>query len=55
MAAFAPADMRRVLLAVGHASAPALKSTHDRVATLDKLVEAVVGLIAKSAEGGPAA
>jgi len=43
-AAFAPPDMRRVLLAVGHACVE-LKSTHKRVETLDKLVESVSGLV----------
>ena len=43
-AAFAPADLSRVLLAVGPASAP-LTSDHERVDTLERLVESVVGLI----------
>lgn len=42
-AAFAPADVRRVLLAVGPASVE-LKGAH-RVGTLDDLVQSVVGLI----------
>ncbi|MEK6676625.1 MAG: type I-E CRISPR-associated protein Cas7/Cse4/CasC [Planctomycetota bacterium] len=44
-AAFALADVQRVLLAVGHAASPTLKSDHYRVDTLDALVESVVGLI----------
>ena len=43
-AAFAPADVRRRLLAVGPASVQ-LKSDHGRDDTLDKLIESVVGLI----------
>ncbi len=43
-AAFAPADVRRQLLAVGPAAVP-LKSAHDRVTSLDGLVESVAGLI----------
>ena len=42
-AAFAPADLRRVLLAVGPASVE-IKTT-DRVATLDELVKSVVSII----------
>lgn len=39
-ASFAPKDVRRVLLAVGHAAVP-LKGEHHRVGTLDELVAAV--------------
>lgn len=52
---FAPADVRRVLMAVGHASSPSLKSTNDRVPTLDNLVKSVVALVAQSEDGGPTA
>ncbi len=47
--AFAPPDVRRRLLAVGPASAP-FQSDHDRVDTLDKLVESVTGLIIEPEE-----
>ena len=46
--AFAPPDVRRLLLAVGPASVP-LKSDHDSVDTLDKLVESVVEKVGESA------
>ena len=47
-AAFAPPDMHRVLLAVGPASVD-IKGA-ERVATLDELVEKVVGLVGASLE-----
>jgi len=50
-AAFAPTDVRRVLLAVGPASVP-LNSAHHRVNTLDGLVESVVDLITTPEETG---
>ena len=44
-ATFAPADMRRVLLALGPAKV-ALQAAHIRVNSLDELVERVVALVA---------
>jgi CRISPR system Cascade subunit CasC len=49
--AFAPADLRRVLLAVSHASVE-LKSKHRRVDTLDALVESVVALVTGREKAG---
>ena len=46
-AAFAPADTRRVLLAVGPAGVD-LKSKVKRVTTLDELVKSVVALVSGS-------
>lgn len=54
-AAYAPTDVRRVLLAVGNASPAALKSTHDSAPTLDELAQKVVELIAPSQKGGATA
>ncbi len=53
-AAFAPADVRRVLLAVGPASME-LACEHGREDSLDELVEAVVGLIAAPDQPGASA
>lgn len=53
-AAFAPADTRRVLLAVGPAEVK-LKSSHDPVGTLDELVSAVAKLVAASGKAGASA
>jgi CRISPR system Cascade subunit CasC len=53
-AAYAPADVRRVLLAVGHASTP-LQSKHDPVGTLDNLVESVKGHITAPNRAGEGA
>jgi CRISPR system Cascade subunit CasC len=50
-AAFAPADMRRSMLAVAGASVP-LASKHKCVDTLDELVESVVGLITMPEDTG---
>ena len=44
-AAFAPTDVHRILLAVGHAATPALDIHHKTVDTLDKLVTSVVDLV----------
>ena len=52
--AFAPADTRRMLLAVGPAKAT-LQSVHAPVATLDELVNAIVALIAASGKAGASA
>lgn len=52
--AFAPADVRRVVLAVGPASIE-LACTPERKNTLDELVEAVVGLVAAPDESGASA
>jgi len=53
-AAFAPADVRRVLLAVSHASVE-LKSKHRRVDTLDALVESVGALASEREKAGGSA
>jgi len=53
-AAFAPADTRRVLLAVGPAKAT-LQSPHTPVATLDELVNAVEALIVGLGKAGASA
>lgn len=53
-AAFAPTDVRRLLLAVGPASVP-LKSVHRPVYTLDELVESVVSLIIAPEKAGVSA
>jgi CRISPR system Cascade subunit CasC len=50
--AFAPADVRRVLLAVGHASEVQLQSGHRRVSALDELIASVVDIIATPREEG---
>ena len=55
-AAFAPADLSRVLLAVGPAAvgsaSDSLKSEHKSADTLEKLVESVVALITAPVEAG---
>lgn len=43
--AFAPADVDRRLLAVGSATSAPLDSKHERVDTLDELIESVVALL----------
>jgi len=46
--AYAPADMKRILLAIGPAAIQ-LKSTCQSVSTLEKLIKAVVAEMEKAA------
>jgi len=52
--AYAPADMGRALLAIGPASID-LGAEHERVDTMEKLVDCVVRSIADAAKGGASA
>jgi CRISPR system Cascade subunit CasC len=51
-AAFAPADVRRVMMAIGNASGASLKSVHESVASLDKLAAWVEARVADPEEKG---
>ena len=51
-AAFAPNDVQRILLAVGHAASPTLESDHRRVATLNELVKGIIELLLATSQKG---